>query len=88
VLASRARHGPRRGRAALSRRSDAAAGQRSVPLDRAVERVASDVEFLMEQGIFSPAATDPRLEPPRDLPEAERAAERVRAAVQADRGPS
>jgi Zn-dependent peptidase ImmA (M78 family)/transcriptional regulator with XRE-family HTH domain len=73
--------------AVVSRRSDAAAGQRSVPLDRAVERVASDVEFLMEQGIFSPAATDLRLEPPRDLPEAERAAERVRAAVQADRGP-
>jgi Zn-dependent peptidase ImmA (M78 family)/transcriptional regulator with XRE-family HTH domain len=73
--------------AVVSRRSDAAAGQRSVPLDRAVERVASDVEFLMEQGIFSPAATDLRLEPPRDLPEAERAAERVRAAVQPDRGP-
>jgi Zn-dependent peptidase ImmA (M78 family)/transcriptional regulator with XRE-family HTH domain len=73
--------------AVVSRRSDAAAGQRSVPLDRAVERVVSDVEFLMEQGIFTPAATDLRLAPPRDLPEAERAAERVRAAVQPDRGP-
>jgi Zn-dependent peptidase ImmA (M78 family)/transcriptional regulator with XRE-family HTH domain len=73
--------------AVVSRRTDAATGQRSVPLDRAVEKVASDVEFLMEQGIFSPAATELRLEPPRDLPEAERAAGRVRAALQADGGP-
>jgi Zn-dependent peptidase ImmA (M78 family)/transcriptional regulator with XRE-family HTH domain len=73
--------------AVVSRRTDAAAGQRSVPLDRAVEKAASDVEFLMEQGIFSPAATELRLEPPQNLPEAERAAERVRAAVQADSGP-
>jgi Zn-dependent peptidase ImmA (M78 family)/DNA-binding XRE family transcriptional regulator len=73
--------------AVVSRRTEAAAGQRSVPLDRAVEKVASDVEFLMEQGIFSPAATDLRLEPPRDLLQAERAAERVRTAMQADRGP-
>ena len=70
--------------AVVSRRTDAAAGQRSVPLDRAVEKVASDVEFLVEQGTFSPPATDLRLEPPRDLPEAERAAERVRAAVRPD----
>jgi Zn-dependent peptidase ImmA (M78 family)/transcriptional regulator with XRE-family HTH domain len=74
-------------RAVVSRRTDAAAGQRSVRLDRAVEKVASDVEFLMEQGIFRPATTDLRLAPPRDLPEAERAAARVRAAVQPGSGP-
>jgi Zn-dependent peptidase ImmA (M78 family)/DNA-binding XRE family transcriptional regulator len=73
--------------AVVSRRTDAAAGQLSVPLDRAVDKVASDVEFLVEQGIFSPTTIDLRLRLPRDLPEAERAAERVRAAVRPDSGP-
>src|SRR6266508_5179137 len=74
--------------AVVSRRTDAAAGQLSVPLDRAVEKVASDVEFLVEQGILNhPVATDLRLRPPRDLAEAEGAAERVRAAVRPDGGP-
>jgi Zn-dependent peptidase ImmA (M78 family)/DNA-binding XRE family transcriptional regulator len=73
--------------AVVSRRTDAAAGQRSVPLDRAVEKVASDVEFLIEHGVFNPAVTDLQLRPPQDMPEAERAAARVHAALRPDRGP-
>lgn len=73
--------------AVVSRRTDAAAGQLSVPLDRAVEKIASDVEFLVEQGILNPTAIDLRLRPPRDLSEAERAAEQVRAAVRPNGGP-
>jgi Zn-dependent peptidase ImmA (M78 family)/DNA-binding XRE family transcriptional regulator len=73
--------------AVVSRRTDAAAGQLSVPLDRAVEKVASDVEFLVEQGILSPAATDLRLRPAQDLADAERAAARVRAAVRPEGEP-
>ena len=73
--------------AVVSRRTDATAGQLSVPLDRAVEKIASDVEFLVEQGIFNPTAIDLHLRPPRDLSEAERAAEQVRAAVRPNGGP-
>jgi Zn-dependent peptidase ImmA (M78 family)/DNA-binding XRE family transcriptional regulator len=73
--------------AVVSRRTDATAGQLSVPLDRAVEKIASDVEFLVEQGIFNPTVIDLRLRPPRDLSEAERAAEQVRAAVRPNGGP-
>jgi Zn-dependent peptidase ImmA (M78 family)/DNA-binding XRE family transcriptional regulator len=73
--------------AVVSRRTDAAAGQLSVPLDRTVEKIASDVEFLAEQGILNPSGIDLRLRPPRNLPEAEQAAQEVRAAVRPNGGP-
>ena len=66
--------------AVVSRRS-APGAQHSLRLDRAVEKVASDVEFLVELGILSPVATDVRLAPPRDMLAAERAADRVRAGL-------
>jgi Zn-dependent peptidase ImmA (M78 family)/DNA-binding XRE family transcriptional regulator len=72
--------------AVVSRRS-APGAQHSLRLDRAVEKVASDVEFLVEQAILNPVATGPRLTSPRDLAGAERAGEQVRAALHLDDGP-
>jgi transcriptional regulator with XRE-family HTH domain len=70
----------------VSRRS-APGAQHSVRLDRAVEKVASDVEFLVEQNILNPVATEPRLTSPRDLAGAGRAAEQVRASLHLDEVP-
>jgi transcriptional regulator with XRE-family HTH domain len=59
--------------AVVSRRG-APGAQHSLRLDRAVEKVASDVEFLVELGILNRVAIDLRLSSPRDMAGSERAA--------------
>ncbi|HEV8648554.1 MAG TPA: XRE family transcriptional regulator [Actinomycetes bacterium] len=65
----------------VSRRADAAVGHRSMHLDRAVDKAARDVEFLVGQGFLNPAVSDLQLPTPRSVSEAERAADRVRSSL-------
>ena len=72
--------------AVVSRRNDPAAGGQSRLLDRTIERLARDVEFLEGEGILR-AVGNPRLELPETLDEAERAALEVRRWMNAPSGP-
>lgn len=70
----------------VSRRSDPAVGGHSRLLDRTVERLARDVEFLEHEGVL-PAIGGERLELPDDVNGAERAAAEARRLMHADAGP-
>lgn len=72
--------------AVVSRRQDPAAGGRSTLLDRRVERLARDVEFLETDGVLPPVA-ERRLEVPAAVSEAEGAAVQARAWMGAGDGP-
>src|SRR5262245_10850656 len=56
--------------AVVSRRIDAVTGRRSVSLDRTVEQIARDIDFLLGEGLLSPTAISMERRPPRDLDEA------------------
>lgn len=72
--------------AVVSRRNDPAAGGQSKKLDRVVEQLARDVDYLEREGILPDVATQ-RLEMPRTYEEAERAATEVRQWMDVDVGP-
>jgi Zn-dependent peptidase ImmA (M78 family)/transcriptional regulator with XRE-family HTH domain len=67
--------------AIVSRRMETATSLPAASLDRAVEKAARDVEFLVQLGALNPVRTDLQLGPPRNLNEAERAATKVRRAL-------
>lgn len=72
--------------AVVSRREDPAAGGRSRLLDRRIERLARDVEFLESDGVLPPAA-ERRLEMPATVADAEGAALQARSWMGAPPGP-
>ena len=72
--------------AVVSRREDPAAGGRSGLLDRRIERLARDVEFLETDGVLPPVV-EHRLEVPATVAEAESAAVQARAWMSAAAGP-
>ncbi len=72
--------------AVVSRREDPAAGGRSGLLDRRIERLARDVEFLETDGVL-PEAETRRLSMPETVDEAEAAATQVRSWMGATAGP-
>lgn len=72
--------------AVVSRRNDPAAGGHSQLLDRTVERLARDVEFLEREGILPPVE-ERRLTMPGSVEEAERAAGQARRWMTAASGP-
>lgn len=71
----------------VSRREDPATGGRSVLLDRRIERLARDVEFLETDGAVLPPVEVPRVEMPESLAEAERAADQARCWMGVGPGP-
>jgi Zn-dependent peptidase ImmA (M78 family)/DNA-binding XRE family transcriptional regulator len=73
--------------AVVSRRTDAGAGRRTIKLDRALEKAARDIEFLLEAGVLEPSSKDIELAPPRSSNEAEQLAERVRTTLGLDGDP-
>lgn len=73
--------------AVISRRSDAAAGGHSRGLDLAVERLARDVAFLVDQKVLNDSAVRPSLELPSDLASAEALAGQARALMEVPDGP-
>lgn len=72
--------------AVVSRRNDPAAGGHSQVLDRTIERLARDVEFLERDGVL-PAVEDRRLGLPESLEAAEHAAADARRWMEAEPGP-
>jgi Zn-dependent peptidase ImmA (M78 family)/DNA-binding XRE family transcriptional regulator len=72
--------------AIVSRRTDLAADL-SLVLDRTLEKAASDVESLVQLHVLNPPANQIRLEPPRNLEDAKRAAEHVRSSLGGESGP-
>lgn len=72
--------------AVVSRRTDPAAGGRSGLLDRRIERLARDVEFLETEGVL-PAIEDRRMEMPTTVAEAEEAAAQARDWMDVPTGP-
>jgi len=72
--------------AIVSRRHDPAAGGVSKVLDRTIERLARDVEFLELEGVL-PAIEPTRLSMPVSTDEAEAAAVAVRGLMEAGTGP-
>lgn len=71
--------------AVVSRREDPAAGGRSRLLDRRIERLARDVEFLETDGVL-PSVAERRLEMPETVADAEAAAVQARAWMGASPG--
>lgn len=72
--------------AVVSRREDPVAGGRSRLLDRRIERLARDVEFLESDGVLPPVA-EHRLEMSATVADAEGAAVRARSWMGAPPGP-
>ncbi|MGQ0520506.1 MAG: helix-turn-helix domain-containing protein [Actinomycetota bacterium] len=72
--------------AVVSRREDPAAGGHSRLLDRTIERLARDVEYLEREGVL-PAVAERRLDLPETLESAERAASEARRWMNAAPGP-
>ena len=72
--------------AVVSRRHDPAAGGLSKALDRTIERLARDVEFLEGQGVL-PAVDVPKIAIPESAEAAEDAARQVRELVGSGVGP-
>jgi Zn-dependent peptidase ImmA (M78 family)/transcriptional regulator with XRE-family HTH domain len=72
--------------AVVSRREDPAAGGQSRLLDRRIERLARDVEFLEAEGVLPPVEPC-RLEMPESFEQAEVAATKTRAWMSAEPGP-
>jgi Zn-dependent peptidase ImmA (M78 family)/DNA-binding XRE family transcriptional regulator len=72
--------------AVVSRREDPAAGGRSRLLDRRVERLARDIEFLETDGVLPPIEVR-RLRMPETVAGAEDAAAQARAWMHAEPGP-
>ena len=72
--------------AVVSRREDPPTGGRSGLLDRRIERLARDVEFLETDGVL-PAVEERRLEMPETVTEAEGAAAQARVWMGAAPGP-
>jgi len=72
--------------AVVSRRLDPITGGFSKILDRQIERLARDVEFLEGDGILPPNELE-NLEFPKDVVEAEQRARTVRASMSAPKGP-
>jgi Zn-dependent peptidase ImmA (M78 family)/DNA-binding XRE family transcriptional regulator len=73
--------------AVISRRSDAAAGGHSRRLDLAVERLARDVAFLVDQKVLSDASARPSLELPVEVASAEALAGQARVLMELPDGP-
>jgi Zn-dependent peptidase ImmA (M78 family)/DNA-binding XRE family transcriptional regulator len=73
--------------AVLSRRRDASVGGQSASLDRTVERLGRDVEFLLSQGILSAPESPTLFPPPRDYDDAERLASDARELLAVGSGP-
>jgi Zn-dependent peptidase ImmA (M78 family)/DNA-binding XRE family transcriptional regulator len=73
--------------AVASRRTDVGTGKLTIQLDRAVDKVTRDVEFLLEVGVSDAPSNVLELSPPRSLNEAERAAAQVRTFLGASSGP-
>src|SRR6266496_1502486 len=73
--------------AVVSRRTDAGAGRRTIKLDRALEKAARDIEFLLEAGVLEPSSKDIELAPPRSSNEAEQLAEPVHTTQGQERDP-
>lgn len=72
--------------AVVSRRNDPAAGGQSSLLDRTIERLARDIEYLEREGVL-PAIEDRRLNLPESVAGAERAATEARQWMNATQGP-
>lgn len=72
--------------AVVSRRNDPAAGGESRLLDRTIERLARDVEYLEREGVL-PAIEDRRLTLPESVDAAERAAAEARRWMRVAPGP-
>lgn len=71
----------------LSRRADASVGGRSLVLDRRIERLARDVQFLSERGVLAGERERPALPPPGDVGDAEALATEARQLMQVPDGP-
>jgi Zn-dependent peptidase ImmA (M78 family)/transcriptional regulator with XRE-family HTH domain len=71
----------------VSRRSDAAVGGRSQMLDVKIDRLARDMVFLLDQGIFADASERPALELPSDVAGAELLAGHARRLMAVSDGP-
>ncbi len=72
--------------AVVSRRSDPASGGVSEILDRTIERLARDIDFLERDEVLPPIS-ERRLEPPTTFEGAETAAAEVRGWISAEQGP-
>lgn len=72
--------------AVVSRRNDPAAGGQSRLLDRTIERLARDIEYLEREGVL-PAVPDRRLDLPENVEAAEHAAAEARRWMNAAPGP-
>lgn len=70
----------------VSRRSDPAVGGRSRVLDSRVERVARDIDFLLDEGEI-PQVTRIALDPPLSVDASEAAAEELRGRLGVPEGP-
>jgi Zn-dependent peptidase ImmA (M78 family)/DNA-binding XRE family transcriptional regulator len=71
----------------VSRRADISVGGRSAVLDRKIDRLARDAQFLIEQGILADAAERPALELPNDVSGAEALAAEARLLMNVPDGP-
>jgi Zn-dependent peptidase ImmA (M78 family)/DNA-binding XRE family transcriptional regulator len=73
--------------AVISRRAAEDAGKRTIRLDRAIDKVSRDVEFLLEAGVLELTPTAGNVASPRGSSEAEQRAERVRKLLGLGEGP-
>ena len=73
--------------AVVSRRTDAGTGGLTIRLDRAVDKAARDVEFLLEAGVLESTTNGVALPSPGSASEAEQLAERVRNVLGLDGDP-
>lgn len=73
--------------AVVSRRTDAGTGELTVRLDRAVDKAARDVEFMLEAGVLESTSSGVQVASPRSLSEAEQRAEQVRKILGLDGDP-
>jgi Zn-dependent peptidase ImmA (M78 family)/transcriptional regulator with XRE-family HTH domain len=71
----------------VSRRMDAGTGALTIQLDRAVDKAARDVEFLLEVDVLESTSNGVELGAPRSLSEAEQQAERMRKRLGLDGDP-
>lgn len=73
--------------AVVSRRHDPSAGGLSAVLDRTVERLGRDIDFLVDQGVLATPTTRQQLPMPKDFGDAEQLADKARALMGVPTGP-